>query len=146
MASLWMPVYLSYLGWETFDLLAYQYSFAYDLVGTIPGHHNGVRVNYGDDFVNFGVSLVDSLYGPMARLKTNIWSGSHVVIFPVDGLTLFLGYGKEAMDVGSDMDILNFWASYEIENMTYAVEWNDYDFGIGNGQPVARHGEYGHHR
>lgn len=126
--------YLSYLGWETFEPTGlYQYSFAYDLVGTIPGHHNGVRVNYGDDFVNFGVSLVDSLYGPDGSIEDSAYGAeAKVVIFPVDGLTLFLGYGKEAMDVGSDMDILNFWASYEIGNMTYAIEWNDYDFGIGN--------------
>lgn len=126
--------YLSYLGWETFEPTGlYQYSYAYDLVGTIPGHHNGVRVNYGDDFVNFGVSLLDSLYGPDGSIDNSSYGAeAKVAIFPVEGLTLFLGYGKEAMDVGSDMDILNFWASYEVGNMTYAVEWNDYDFGINN--------------
>ena len=124
--------YLSYLGWETFEPTGlYQYSYAYDLVGTIPGHHNGVRVNYGDDFVNFGVSLLDSLYGPDGSIDNSSYGAeAKVAIFPVEGLTLFLGYGKEGMDTGSDMDILNFWASYEVGNMTYAVELVDYDFGI----------------
>ena len=36
------------------------------------------------------------------------------------------------MDTVEDMDLINFWASYEIDNMTYAFEFNDYGFGGGD--------------
>ena len=124
--------YRSYLGFESWEPTGlYQYSTAYDLIDLRPGHSNGVRVNYGDDFVNFGVSLVDSLYGPDGSIGDSSYGAeTKVAIFPVEGLTLFLGYGKDGMEIGTDRDVLNLWASYEVGNMTYAVEWSNYDFGI----------------
>ncbi len=124
--------YRSYLGFESWEQTGlYQYSTAYDLIDLRPGHSNGVRVNYGDDFVNFGVSLVDSLYGPDGSISDSSYGAeAKVAIFPVEGLTLFLGYGKDGMEIGTDRNVLNLWASYEVGNMTYAVEWSNYDFGV----------------
>ena len=75
--------------------------------------------------------LLDSLYGPDGSIGDSSYGAeAKVAIFPVEGLTLFLGYGKDGMEIGTDRVVLNFWASYEIGNMTYAVEWSDYHFGI----------------
>ncbi len=125
----------SYHGWESVEPTGlYQYSYAYDLnPNTIPLFHNGVRVNYGDDFVNFGLSLVDSVYGPDGSIGDSDYGAeAKVVVFPVEGLTVYLGFAKDkGMDALADKDLINFWTSYEIGNMTYALEFNDYDFGGG---------------
>lgn len=126
--------FLSYLGWETFEPTGlYQYSFAYDLNGSIPGHHNGVRYNYGDDFVQFGLALLDSLYGPDGSIGDSQYGAeAKIVLTPAEGLTLFLGFGKDkGANSTMDSDVINFWSSYEIGNMTYAIEFNDFDFGSG---------------
>lgn len=133
-ASIDAGKFLSYLGWETFEPTGlYQYSFAYDLNASIPGHHNGIRYNYGDDFVSFGLALLDSLYGPDGSIGDSQYGAeAKIVLTPAEGLTLFLGFGKDkGMDAVSDSDVLNFWASYEVGNMTYALEFNDFDFGSG---------------
>lgn len=124
--------YLSYMGWETFEPTGlYQNSYAYDLVKTYPGHHNGVRYNYGDDFVNFGLSLLDSVYGPDGSIGDSQYGvEAKIGLTPLEGLTLFLGFAKDKGEGSTnDKDLINFWTSYEIGNMTYALEVNDYDFG-----------------
>lgn len=125
----------SYHGWETIEPTGlYQYSYAYDLnTNTIPRRsQNGARVNYGDDFVNFGLSLVDSIYGPDGSIGDSQYGAeAKIVIFPAEGLTLYLGYAKDkGMDATTDKDLINFWTSYEVGNMTYALEFNDYDMGM----------------
>jgi len=125
----------SYHGWETIEPTGlYQYSYAYDLApNTIPRRsQNGARVNYGDDFVNFGLSLVDSIYGPDGSIGDSQYGAeAKIVVFPADGLTVYLGYAKDkGMDALLDKDLINFWTSYEIGNMTYALEFNDYDMGM----------------
>ncbi len=127
--------FLSYHGWETAEPTGlYQYSYAYDIAATIPGYFNGVRVNYADDFVGFGLGLVDSIYGADGSIEDSEYGiEAKVVLTPVEGLTLYLGYAKDSMDSAiDDMDLINFWASYEVGNMTYAFEFNDYDFGFGD--------------
>lgn len=124
--------FLSYMGWETFEPTGlYQYSYAYDIVGVIPGHHNGVRYNYNDDFVSLGFALLDSVYSPDASIGDSSYGiEAKIVLRPAEGWTVFLGFAKDAADVGGqDRDLINFWTSYEIGNLTYAFEWNDYDFG-----------------
>jgi len=126
--------FLSYLGWETFEPTGlYQYSYAYDLNATIPGHHNGIRYNYGDDFVTFGIALLDSVYGPDGSIGDSQYGAeAKIVLTPVEGLTLFLGFAKDkGAEALTDTDLINFWTSYEIGNMTYALEFNDFDFGAG---------------
>jgi hypothetical protein len=124
--------YLSYMGWETFEPTGlYQYSFAYDIAGTIPGHHNGVRYNYNDDFLSLGLSVLDSVYSPDGSLGDSSYGiEAKIAITPIEGWTIFLGFAKDAMDANTlDRDLINFWTSYEIGNVTYAFEFNDYDFG-----------------
>lgn len=127
--------FLSYMGWETAEPTGlYQYSYAYDLAGTIPGYHNGVRYNYNDDFVGLGLSILDSVYSPDASLGDSSYGvEAKIALYPIDGLTIFLGFAKDSMDsTGEDMDLINLWASYEVGNVTWAAEINDYDFGAMN--------------
>ena len=133
--SLTAGKFLSYLGWETAEPTGlYQYSYAYDMNGTIPGYFNGVTYTYGSDAVSYGVSLVDSIYGPDGSLSDSEYGVEVMAKFvPVDGVTLFLGYAHDSMDIGDDLSVLNFWASYELNGATYAVEFNDYDFGVSEG-------------
>lgn len=124
--------FLSYMGFETFEPTGlYQYSYAYDLNNVIPGHHNGVRYNYNDDFVSLGLGILDSVWTPDASIADSSYGiEAKVAIYPTEGWTVFLGFAKDSMDNNSqDMDLLNFWTSYEIGNVIYALEWNDYDFG-----------------
>ncbi len=129
--------YRSWMNFESFEPTGlYQFSRAYDMRDTLIGHHNGVRVNYGDDAVNFGLSVVDSVFDPDGSLEdSEIGIEAKMAFFPAEGWTVFLGFAKDSMDVGSDRDFINFWTSYEIGNVTWALEFNDYDFGpqdIGN--------------
>lgn len=123
----------SYHGWETVEPTGlYQYSYAYDLApNSLPLFHNGVRFNYGDDFVNLGLSVVDSVYGPDGSIGDSEYGAeAKIAIFPADGLTVYLGFAKDkGADAIEDKDLINFWTSYEIGNMTYALEFNDYDMG-----------------
>ena len=124
--------FLSYMGWETAEPTGlYQYSYAYDIAGTIPGYHNGVRYNYNDDFMSLGLSLLDSVWNPDGSVGDSSYGiEAKIAIYPIEGLTVFLGFAKDAMDSDSqDMDLINLWASYETGNVTWAAEINDYDFG-----------------
>jgi len=124
--------FLSYMGFETFEPTGlYQYSYAYDIRNAIPGHHNGVRYNYNDDFLSLGLGLLDSVYDPDGSIQD---SGhgieAKIAITPLEGWTIFLGFAKDSMEGASqDKDLINFWTSYETGNVTWALEFNNYDFG-----------------
>lgn len=122
---------LSYHGWETAEPTGlYQYSYAYDLVGTIPGYQNGVRYDYADDVMALGLGLLDSVYGPDGSIGDSSYGVEAKAVFtPAEGLTLYFGYATDKMETGEDMDLINFWASYEVGGATYAIEYNTYDFG-----------------
>ena len=123
--------FLSFHGWETAEPTGlFQYSYAYDLVGTIPGYFNGVSYGYNTDAMSLGFSLVDSIYGADGSLSDSEYGiEAKAAFFPVEGATIYLGYAVDNMDTGEDMTLVNLWASYEVGNATYAVEVNDYDFG-----------------
>lgn len=124
--------FLRYTGFESFETTGlYQYSTAYDIRNAIPAHHNGVRYNYNDDFLSLGLGLLDSVFDSDGSIQ----DGGHgieakIAITPLEGWTVFLGFAKDSMDgAAQDKDLINFWTSYETGNVTWAVEFNDYDFG-----------------
>ena len=99
-------------------------------MGTIPGYHNGVTYDYSDDFVTLGLGLLDSVYSADGSIQDSEYGIEAKAVFtPAEGLTLYLGLAKDSMDTGPDKDLINFWASYEVGDATYAVEYNTYDFG-----------------
>ncbi len=123
----------SFLGFESWEPTGlYQYSTAYDLIDIRPGHHNGVRALYADDFVAFGLSLVDSLYDPDGSIEDSEKGiEAKIAIFPIEGLTIQAGFGQESGASSiNDRDVINLWTSYEVGNMTYAFELSQYDFGL----------------
>ena len=129
--------FLSYMGWETAEPTGlYQYSYAYG--DTIPGYHNGVSVDYSDDWGSFGLAIVDSVYdddGSLGGLTDDYEMGveAKLVLTPYDGLTVFLGWANDAADndvVGlDDRDLINLWTSYEVGIHTFAIEYNDFSTG-----------------
>lgn len=125
--------FLSFHGWETAEPTGlYQYSYAYDVVASIPGYFNGVAYTYGDDNMDLGISFVDSVFGADGSLSDSDY-GVEVMakFYPAEGLTLYFGYALDNMDAG-DTDLFNFWSSYETGVHTFAVEYNIYeqDFGF----------------
>lgn len=128
--------FLSYHGWETAEPTGlYQYSYAYDLVGTIPGYHNGVTYDYSDDLMTLGIGLLDAVYTSDGSIGDSSYGLEAKAVFtPAEGLTLYFGYAKDKMETGEDMDLINFWASYEVGDATYAIEFNTYDFGMTEGE------------
>jgi len=133
--SLTAGKFLSYLGWETFEPTGlYQFSFAYDMNATIPGFFNGISYSYTSDAIDYGVSLVDSIYDADGSVSDSEFGIEAMVRFyPVEDVTIFLGYAHDSMDIGEDMSVINLWASYEVGGATYAIEFNDYDFGTSEG-------------
>ncbi|MCH6255442.1 porin [Puniceicoccaceae bacterium K14] len=124
--------FLSYHGWETAEPTGlYQYSYAYDLFPTIPGYHNGVSYDYSADWGSFGIALLDSAYSADGSLSEGEyeWGGElKLVLTPTEGLTLYFGYATDqGNDSVADVDLFNFWTSYEWDAHTVAFEYNILD-------------------
>lgn len=130
--------FLSYLGWETIEPTGlYQYSFAYD-IASIPAYHDGVSYDYSADWGSFGVALLDSVYNLDGLLSGAVGAPyeygieAKLVLTPAEGFTFFFGYGLDSADSNAmpglnDSEIINFWASYEVDIHTFAFEYNMYE-------------------
>ncbi|MBD5781794.1 outer membrane beta-barrel protein [Pelagicoccus sp. NFK12] len=126
--------FLSYMGWETAEPTGlYQYSYAYGT--TIPGYHNGVTIDFSDDWGSLGLALVDSVYDDDGSINNDaddfdMGIETKLVLTPADGWTFFLGYAIDSANAGmEDRELINFWSSYEVGSSTFAFEYNDYSDG-----------------
>lgn len=126
--------FLSYMGWETAEPTGlYQYSYAYGT--TIPGYHNGVSIDFSDDWGSFGLAVLDSVYdddGSLDNAADDFDMGleTKLVLTPAEGWTVFLGYAIDSGNTGvEDRKLVNLWASYEFGASTIAAEINDYSDG-----------------
>ncbi|MDQ8196551.1 porin [Pelagicoccus enzymogenes] len=126
--------FLSYMGWETAEPTGlYQYSYAYGT--TIPGYHNGVSIDFSDDWGSLGLALVDSVYDDDGSINSDaddfdMGIETKLVLTPADGWTFFLGYGIDSANAGvEDRELINFWGSYEVGASTFAAEYNNYSDG-----------------
>ncbi|MDQ8186115.1 porin [Pelagicoccus sp. SDUM812002] len=126
--------FLSYMGWETAEPTGlYQYSYAYGT--TIPGYHNGVSIDFSDDWGSIGLALVDSVYDDDGSINGDdpfeVGAEAKLVLTPAEGWTFFLGYGLDSADNGGvDRELINFWGSYEVGSSTFAAEYNVYTDGF----------------
>ncbi|MDQ8186116.1 porin [Pelagicoccus sp. SDUM812002] len=127
--------FLSYMGWETAEPTGlYQYSYAYGT--TIPGYHNGVTIDFSDDWGSLGLALVDSVYDDDGSINSDaddfdMGIETKLVLTPADGWTVFLGYAVDSANAGGeDRELVNLWASYEFGASTIAAEVNDYSDGM----------------
>ncbi len=123
--------FLSYMGWETAEPTGlYQYSYAYGT--TIPGYHNGVTIDFSEDWGSIGLALVDSVYDDDGSINNaaddyDMGIETKLVLTPADGWTAFLGYAVDSANAGmEDRELINFWTSYEVGSSTFAFEYNDY--------------------
>ncbi|EDY80661.1 hypothetical protein VDG1235_277 [Verrucomicrobiia bacterium DG1235] len=123
--------FLSYHGWETAEPTGlYQYSYAYGT--TIPGYHNGVTIDFSDDWGALGLALVDSVYDDDGSISSDsddydMGIESKLVLTPADGWTFYLGYAIDSANAGlEDRELINFWSSYEFGASTLAAEYNNY--------------------
>ncbi len=130
-ASITAGKFLSYMGWETAEPTGlYQYSYAYGT--TIPGYHNGVSIDFSDDWGSLGLALVDSVYDDDGSINNDaddfdMGIETKLVLTPADGWTFFLGYGIDSANAGmEDRELINLWGSYEVGASTFAAEYNVY--------------------
>jgi hypothetical protein len=137
--------FLSYLGYEAFDIVNMsQITYANgDFLGPIPGYHTGVKYDFSDQNVGFGVALVDSVYsGPNylkgdGELKHNAGFEGYFVYKAVPDLTLWFGFAYDTkgnvIHKNNEIFTLNFWASYNLtKQSTFAVEYVHKDGGPGD--------------
>ncbi|MFC0538569.1 porin [Pelagicoccus mobilis] len=123
--------FLSYMGWETAEPTGlYQYSYAYGT--TIPGYHNGVTIDFSEEWGALGLAVLDSVYDDDGSINNDaddydMGIEAKVVLTPADGLTFFLGYAIDSANGAlEDRELINFWTSYEVGASTFAFEYNDY--------------------
>ena len=121
--------YLSALGWEAFhapDL--YQFSTSATLV--YPGMMNGVGATYkNDSFSLYGAALAGVWDSKDTDLKERGFE-TQFKTSPIEGLTIQLGYAQEGYGstngvAGYDQALVNLWASYSVNGLTLAAEWNE---------------------
>lgn len=112
---------LSYFGWETYDATGlYQYSYAYrDQSPLYPAYAVGASIDYVTDDYALGFWAGDADDGKISLEFMAKYTG-------IEGVTLFAAY---ADDPGYES--YNFWASYEVDAFTFAIEYVDVDWAGG---------------
>lgn len=137
--------FLSYLGYESFYIdQMNQISYANgDFLGPIPGYHSGVRWDYSDKDISFGLAALDSVYsGPNylkgdGELKHNAGFEGYFAYKAIKDLTIWAGFAYDtAGNVVHPKDeilTLDLWLSYAIDaNSTIAGEYVTKDGGKGD--------------
>jgi len=128
--------FLSYLGYEAFDTPNMtQITYGMVTVGTlgsIPAYHTGVRLDYGDKAVSYGIAVVDSVFSPNGfakgdgELAHNAGFELFVKSTASADLTLFgsLAYDTKGGFQAESVTIFDFWAEYKLtKEATVAAEY-----------------------
>lgn len=134
--------FLSYLGYEAFHPVAMtQITYSPVTVGTlggIPAYHTGIRLDYGDKDVSYGVALVDSIYSPNGidkgdgELLHNAGFEGFVKYTGTKDLTLWAGFAFDTKGGFQKNKVLtlDFWAEYKAsKEITLAAEYLNKDGG-----------------
>lgn len=134
--------YLSYLGYEAFDPVNMsQITYGAVTVGTlaaIPAYHTGVKFDYADKVVGYGLSVVDSVYSPFGidkgdgELKKNAGFEGYITSKGLGDLTLWAGFAYDTKGnfQTSKVLTLDFWAQYQVSKaVTIAGEYLNKDGG-----------------
>lgn len=137
--------FLSWLGYEAFDIPNMsQISYANgDLLGPIPGYHSGVKLDYGDKDIGFGLALLDSVYsGPYylkgdGELKHNAGVEGYFTYKAIPEFTFWAGFAYDTkgnvIHKNEEILTLDFWASYNLtKEITIAGEFVTKDGGPGD--------------
>lgn len=137
--------FLSWLGYEAFDIPNMsQISYANgDFLGPIPGYHSGVKLDYGDKDIGFGLALLDSVYsGPNylkgdGELKHNAGFEGYFTYKAIPEFTFWAGFAYDTkgnvIHKNEEILTLDFWASYNLtKEITVAGEFVTKDGGVGD--------------
>lgn len=134
--------FLSYLGYEAFDPVNMsQISYSPVTVGTlasIPAYHTGVKFDFADKVIGYGLALVDSVYSPLGidkgdgELKRNAGFEGYVTSKGLGDLTLWAGFAYDTKGGFQAHNVLTLdvWAQYAIDKKnTVAAEFLHKDGG-----------------
>lgn len=136
--------FLSYLGYEAFDTVNMsQITYSPVTVGTlgaIPAYHTGLRLDYGDKDVSYGLAVVDSIFSPPGygfskgdgELVHNAGFEAFVKYTAVTDLTLWAGVAHDTQGGFQThaVTVLDFWAEYKLtKELTGALEFCTKDGG-----------------
>jgi hypothetical protein len=137
--------FLSYLGYEAFDLVNMsQISYANgDFLGPIPGYHSGVKYDYSDKDVGFGLALLDSVYSGSyylkgdGELRHNAGFEGYFVYKAIPDVTVWAGFAYDTkgnvIHKNDEILTLNLWASYNLtKDSSLGLEYVNKDGGIGD--------------
>lgn len=137
--------FLSWMGYEAFDIPNMtQISYANgDFLAPIPGYHSGVKYDYSDKDVGFGLGLFDSVYsGPNylkgdGELKRNGGFEGYFTYKGITDFTFWAGFAYETkgnvIHKNDEILLLDFWASYNVsKDGSVGVEYAHKDGGKGD--------------
>jgi opacity protein-like surface antigen len=139
--------FLSYLGYEAFDPVNMaQITYSPVTVGTlgaIPAYHTGVKYDFADKQIGYGVAVLDSVYSPFGidkgdgELKHNAGFEGYVTSKGLGDLTLWGGFAYDTKGNFQAHNVLTLdvWAQYQVDKATtVALEYcnkNGGDFAKG---------------
>ena len=130
--------FLSPLGYESFFVVNNpEITGANGGIGSIPGYHSGVKVDYSDKDWGYGAAILDSVYGATAlkgdgELKKGQGYEGYVTYKGVTDLTIFVGgaFDNQSAVSGKDIATYDVWASYQVDKQTLvAAEYSARDGG-----------------
>lgn len=137
--------FLSYSGWETEEPTGlFQYSATGYGASFYGYYQQGISAKYdGGTFAIMG-SIVNDVFGyadgPLERETKKPGYEVGVALMPFEGFTAKAFYMS---DDKTDRDVFNVWASYAVNNFTFAAEYNDADYGAaGDGDGYLLMGNY----
>jgi len=122
--------FLSYLGYEAFDPVNMaQITYSPVTVGTlgaIPTYHTGVKVDYSDKDVGYGLAVLDSVYSPFGidkgdgELLHNAGFEGYVTYKGAKDLTLWAGFAYDTKGGFQPHNVLalDVWAQYQLDKAT----------------------------
>lgn len=121
--------YLSWLGYEAFDLVnMYQLTYA-NTLGAIPAYHDGVKIDYTADTWGAGFNVSDSIIGGDdffsgdRDFSNDLGYEGYVTYKGIDKLVLWAGFGYQDVDYNDAWQTYDFWATYALtDKITLAGE------------------------
>lgn len=123
--------FLTWAGYESFDIPALNAITYADAFGIIPSHHDGVKVTYTFDNFTVGAAILDSLYGPPSIDGINAYRGDGDISDGNLGAELYFAYNDQTFSAAavvgyernswlgnleSDVWLVNVWGQYYLDS------------------------------
>ena len=115
--------FLSIQGWEAFHAPdMFQNSYSATIV--YPAMMNGAGATYtGDNFSVYGAALASAWDSEDTDMENSAYEGA-IKISSIDNVIIHLGGVTEDFDAGYTQTLVNLWASYSLNNLILALEYN----------------------